>query len=50
MIDSNEATPTAKPATRRPRKMAPNPNFGTLLSQSLDAKKRAYTFGLPGEE
>jgi hypothetical protein len=36
--------------TWRPRKMAPNPNFGTLLSQSLDAKKRAYTYGLPGEE
>jgi len=36
--------------TWRPRKMAPSPNYGTLLSQSLDAKKRAYTFGLPGEE
>lgn len=36
--------------TWRPRKMAASPNYGTLLSQSLDAKKRAYTYGLPGEE
>ncbi|MBE7512004.1 MAG: hypothetical protein HS103_04215 [Anaerolineales bacterium] len=36
--------------TWRPRKMAAGANYGTLLSQSLDAKKRAYTYGLPGEE
>jgi hypothetical protein len=36
--------------TWRPRKMTPYHSHGTLLSQSLDAKKRAYTFGLPGEE
>lgn len=36
--------------TWRPRKMTAAPNYGTVLSQSLDAKKRAYTYGLPGEE
>jgi hypothetical protein len=36
--------------TWRPRKVVADPNFGTVLSQSLDAKKRAYTYGLPGDE
>jgi hypothetical protein len=36
--------------TWRPRRVAPNSISGTALSQSLDAKKRAYNFGLPGEE
>ena len=36
--------------TWRPRRMAPVSNAGTALNQSLDAKKRAYLFGLPGEE
>lgn len=36
--------------TWRPRRIAAVPNTGTALSQSLDAKKRAYHFGLPGEE
>lgn len=37
--------------TWRPRKVvAPGQVLGTALSQSLDAKKRAYNYGLPGEE
>jgi hypothetical protein len=36
--------------TWRPRKIAGVENIGTALNQSLDAKKRAYHFGLPGEE
>jgi hypothetical protein len=36
--------------TWRPRRIVSVPNSGTALSQSLDAKKRAYNFGLPGEE
>ena len=36
--------------TWRPRRMTAVANTGTALSQSLDAKKRAYHFGLPGEE
>jgi hypothetical protein len=36
--------------TWRPRRMSTALNTGTALSQSLDAKKRAYHFGLPGEE
>ncbi len=36
--------------TWRPRKMTAIANIGTALNQSLDAKKRAYHFGLPGEE
>ncbi len=36
--------------TWRPRKINAIPNTGTALNQSLDAKKRAYHFGLPGEE
>ncbi len=36
--------------TWRPRRLAPVSNVGTALNQSLDAKKRAYLFGLPGEE
>jgi len=37
-------------ATWRPRRIVGVSNTGTALSQSLDAKKRAYNFGLPGEE
>jgi hypothetical protein len=37
-------------ATWRPRRVAAGTLNGTALSQSLDAKKRAYNFGLPGEE
>ncbi len=36
--------------TWRPRKIVGIQNIGTALNQSLDAKKRAYHFGLPGEE
>ena len=38
--------------TWRPRRvvLVGNTTNGTALSQSLDAKKRAYNFGLPGEE
>jgi hypothetical protein len=36
--------------TWRPRKATISANVGTALSQSMDPKKRAYTFGLPGEE
>lgn len=36
--------------TWRPRKVQVDYKFGTALNQSLDAKKRAYTYGLPGEE
>jgi hypothetical protein len=37
--------------TWRPRRLlAEGPLLGTTLSASLDAKKRVYTFGLPGEE
>jgi hypothetical protein len=36
--------------TWRPRRIVGVSNTGTALSQSLDAKKRAYNFGLPGEE
>jgi hypothetical protein len=36
--------------TWRPRRITTNLNVGTMLSQSLDAKKRAYNFGLPGDE
>jgi hypothetical protein len=36
--------------TWRPRRLTAIPNIGTALNQSLDAKKRAYHFGLPGEE
>lgn len=36
--------------TWRPRKLQTSSNTGTLLSQSMDAKKRVYTYGLPGEE
>ena len=36
--------------TWRPRKVLAVSNTGTALNQSLDAKKRAYHFGLPGEE
>ena len=36
--------------TWRPRRIQGIVNSGTALSQSLDAKKRAYDFGLPGEQ
>ncbi len=36
--------------TWRPRRLGAPPLQGTTLGQSLDAKKRVYTFGLPGEE
>ncbi|MEP7286314.1 MAG: hypothetical protein ABI947_11155 [Chloroflexota bacterium] len=36
--------------TWRPRRINVNATNGTALSQSLDAKKRAYNFGLPGDE
>lgn len=36
--------------TWRPRRMTTIHSNGTALSQSLDAKKRAYHFGLPGDE
>jgi hypothetical protein len=36
--------------TWRPRKVVRQRMEGTLLSQSLDAKKRAYDYGLPGDE
>ena len=36
--------------TWRPRRLTAIPNIGTALNQSLDAKKRAYHFGLPGDE
>lgn len=36
--------------TWRPRRIHAGQVAGTALSQSLDAKKRAYSFGLPGEE
>jgi hypothetical protein len=37
-------------ATWRPRRLGVGNQNGTQLSQSLDAKKRVYNFGLPGEE
>ncbi len=37
-------------ATWRPRRVVGTPNTGTLLNQSMDAKKRVYNLGLPGEE
>jgi hypothetical protein len=36
--------------TWRPRKVVRQRMEGTLLSQSLDSKKRAYDYGLPGDE
>ncbi len=36
--------------TWRPRRVGGKPNVGTALSQSLDARNRAYNYGLPGEE
>jgi hypothetical protein len=36
--------------TWRPRRIAAPGTNGTALNQALDAKKRAYNFGLPGEE
>lgn len=36
--------------TWRPRKVGNTGMVGTALNQSLDAKKRAYSYGLPGEE
>lgn len=36
--------------TWRPRRVLVQANTGTALSQSLDAKRRAYDFGLPGEQ
>jgi hypothetical protein len=36
--------------TWRPRRLITGSASGTLLNQSLDAKKRVYNFGLPGEE
>jgi len=36
--------------TWRPRKLQTSGNTGTVLNQSMDAKKRVYTYGLPGEE
>lgn len=37
-------------ATWRPRRIVTPSNAGTMLSQSLDAKRRVYNFGLPGDE
>ncbi|HLY26112.1 MAG TPA: hypothetical protein VKQ72_07220 [Aggregatilineales bacterium] len=37
-------------ATWRPRRVAAISGTGTLLNQSMDAKKRVYNLGLPGEE
>lgn len=36
--------------TWRPRKVVRVRTEGTMLNQSLDAKKRAYDYGLPGDE